>query len=355
MATDFQRIQPGVTVYGQDQEKIGEVAEVGANYLLVQKGWLFTTDLYVPFSAIGTVSQDRVVLNVSKDGIGQVDWSAPPMQTVDEAPYAATTTTDTSATTTGSTDTTRTAAYDTSTARRGTVDAGEDVAVPIVEEELRVGKRATERGGIRVETRVEEQPVEEQVTLRDERVEVERRPVDRPITDADVAAVQEGTFEVRERGEEAIVDKQARVVEEVVVSKDVEERTETVGDTIRRTDVDVQETGGSGTTGTTRTADTSSTGRTTNDDTPAASTTPRSGTDAATSGSSTGEVFGSARNIGGRTGETQVAETTYDTNTSASSSATRTDGDRTLTDRVEGATGLDIDRDDDVAGRPQRS
>ncbi len=118
----------------------------------------------------------------------------------------------------------------------------DEAVVPIVEEELRVGKRPVERGGIRIHKRVEETPVSEQVTLRDETVDVERRPVDRPASEADVAAVREGAFEVHERDEEAVVDKEARVVEELVVNKDVEERTETVQDTVRRTDVDVDET-----------------------------------------------------------------------------------------------------------------
>ncbi|HEY1403883.1 MAG TPA: YsnF/AvaK domain-containing protein, partial [Pyrinomonadaceae bacterium] len=103
-----------------------------------------------------------------------------------------------------------------------------------------VGKREVERGGVRVESRVEERPVTEEVHLREERVHVERRPVDRPVTNAD-EAFREGTLEVTERAEEAVVAKTAHVVEEVVVGKQVEEHTETVHDTLRRTDVDVQE------------------------------------------------------------------------------------------------------------------
>ena len=86
-------------------------------------------------------------------------------------------------------------------------------------------------------------PVNEQVTLREEHVDVERRPVDRAVGDADIDAFQEGTFEVRERSEEAVVDKQARVTEEIRVRKDVDQRTETVQDTVRRTDVDVEQLG----------------------------------------------------------------------------------------------------------------
>jgi len=115
-----------------------------------------------------------------------------------------------------------------------------ETTIPVVEEELNVGKREVERGGVRVESRVEERPVEQAVNLREEHVHVERRPVDRPVTDAD-QAFREGTLEVTERAEQAVVSKTARVVEEVVVGKEVEEHMETVRDTVRRTDVDVQE------------------------------------------------------------------------------------------------------------------
>jgi uncharacterized protein (TIGR02271 family) len=121
-------------------------------------------------------------------------------------------------------------------------------SIPVVEEELKVGKREVERGGIRVYSRMEEKPVEEQVKLREEHVNVERRPVDRPATAGDVnRAFQEGTIEVTERVEQPVVEKQARVVEEVVVGKEATERTETVRDTLKKTDVQVEQVGaGSG-------------------------------------------------------------------------------------------------------------
>jgi uncharacterized protein (TIGR02271 family) len=106
-----------------------------------------------------------------------------------------------------------------------------------------VGTRQVQRGGVRLYTRVTERPVEETVRLRDETVHVERRPVDRPATEADVAAAHERTIEVTETDEEAVIAKQARVVEELVVSKDVQEQTETVRDTVRRTEVEVEQLG----------------------------------------------------------------------------------------------------------------
>jgi uncharacterized protein (TIGR02271 family) len=121
---------------------------------------------------------------------------------------------------------------------------GEQV-LPVVEEELKVGKREVERGGVRVYTHVSEEPVEQQVTLREEHAHVERRPANRPATTADLQAFQEGSIEVRERREEAVVSKEARVVEEVVVGKHTTERTETIRDRVRRTDVEVDQRDGS--------------------------------------------------------------------------------------------------------------
>lgn len=116
--------------------------------------------------------------------------------------------------------------------------------IPEVEEELRVGKRAVQRGGVRVYSKTTEQPVEETQTLRDERVNVERRDADRAATDADMErAFQDQNFEVTETDEELITDKQARVTGEVVVNKQVEEHPETVRDTVRRTEVHTEDLG----------------------------------------------------------------------------------------------------------------
>ena len=129
-----------------------------------------------------------------------------------------------------------------STAREG-ASTGDTTRIPVVEEELKVGKRDVQRGGVRVFKRVREVPVHEQVTLREERVSVERHPVNKPATAADMAAFKEGSMELRETDEEAVTSKSARVVEEVVVGKQVSQRTEDINDTVRRTDVDVEQLG----------------------------------------------------------------------------------------------------------------
>ena len=110
----------------------------------------------------------------------------------------------------------------------------------VVEEQLQVGKRAVDRGGVRVIQRVSQKPVRELVRLREEHAVVERHPVDRPATGQDLSNFKEGTLEVHEMVEEPVVAKTARVVEEVRVGKEVREREETIEDTVRRKDVDVE-------------------------------------------------------------------------------------------------------------------
>lgn len=130
---------------------------------------------------------------------------------------------------------------DTMTNETGTM-ANEE-RIPVVEEQLKVGKRAVQSGGVRVFKRMTETPVQESVQLREEHVKVERHPVDQPASEANMSAFKEGEIELRETSEEAIVGKSARVVEEVVVGKEVSERTETINETLRRTDVEVEQLG----------------------------------------------------------------------------------------------------------------
>jgi hypothetical protein len=70
---------------------------------------------------------------------------------------------------------------------------------------------------------------------------VQRRVVDRPVTDAE-AVFQDRTIEATETAEEAVIAKEARVTGEVVIRKEATERTETVQDTVRRTKVDIDDT-----------------------------------------------------------------------------------------------------------------
>ena len=119
--------------------------------------------------------------------------------------------------------------------------AADRQAFPVVKEELAAGKRAVSTGGVRVYSRLTETPVSESVNLREEHATIERRAVDRPAT---AANLKEGFVEVRETAEEPVIAKTARVVEEVVVGKESSVRTETVNDTVRGTNVEVERVAG---------------------------------------------------------------------------------------------------------------
>jgi hypothetical protein len=137
-------------------------------------------------------------------------------------------------------------------AARGGAPAGEsgppgviaEERIPMVEEELRIGKREVARGGARVRSHVREVPAEADVTLKQERLDADIRPVERRMEDADVQAaglLKPRVVELSEMREVPVVTKEAFVREEVVVRKTVEERVETIRDTVRRTEVDVED------------------------------------------------------------------------------------------------------------------
>lgn len=112
--------------------------------------------------------------------------------------------------------------------------------VPIVKEELDIGKRVVDLANVRVRSRVVERPVSEQVAVHREHVDVTRRPVAQEISGREAEAMlRDGVVEVTERGEQVVVGKTANVVEEVVVRKDVETHQEQVRDTVRHTEVEV--------------------------------------------------------------------------------------------------------------------
>jgi uncharacterized protein (TIGR02271 family) len=245
-------IVEGSDVIGSDGEKLGTVDQVQQSYLVVRKGWFFPTDYYIPASAISSATDDQVVLNVTKDAALTQGWDTVP-EAIDTAygdnPAVTGTTpglADIGTTTpllgeyrNGSdadrygSDVDRDAYIDDSAAPRSRVDTDEAIRVPLAEEELTATRREGERGEVRVEKDVvaEEQTLDVPVT--EERVNVTRRVVDRDLQAGD-ATFEEGTIDVPVRGEEVDVQKQARVVEEIELSKEAVQRTEQVSGTVRR-------------------------------------------------------------------------------------------------------------------------
>ena len=119
-----------------------------------------------------------------------------------------------------------------------TYDASQ--TIDVVKEDVAIGKREVNTGGVRVRSRIISRPVEETVRLREEHVFVTRTPVNKPVDANTLDAFQEKTISLTETAEQALVQKTARVVEQVQVGKEATEHVETIHETVRETDVDVE-------------------------------------------------------------------------------------------------------------------
>jgi uncharacterized protein (TIGR02271 family) len=222
-------VMTGAEVFGADGEKVGTISAVYPGYIVVEKGFFFPTDYYIPMSAIASYDTDRVYLSVSKDAALGHGWDVRP---VDLETATVGTTTATSDTYIES-DTDRVAA--------ARVAEDEEIRIPVMEEELTATVRAQEAGAVRIEKDVVTEQRTLEVPVTEERVRVERRVVDRPVSAADADAFEETVIDVPLRTETVDVQKQARVAEEVVVGKDAVQRTERVTDTVRKEEVVIDE------------------------------------------------------------------------------------------------------------------
>jgi uncharacterized protein (TIGR02271 family) len=232
--TDSSQIMAGDEVIGSDGDKVGTVAEVQPTYIVVEKGFFFPTDYYIPMSAIASVANGQVVLNVAKDAALHSGWD-----TVPDAVPMGTTGTETFVTDVDRSNIDQTVDVDRVTAAR--VSEDDEIRIPVMEEELTATVRQQEAGAVRIQKDVvaEERTLEVPVT--EERIRVERRVVDRAATSADAGAFEETVIDVPLRTETVDVQKQARVAEEVIVSKEAVQRTERVTDTVRKEEVFVDE------------------------------------------------------------------------------------------------------------------
>ena len=216
MDRDISAVEVGWNAYDTAGEKIGDIAEVGQNYLLVQKGLFFPKDLYIPMSYVTAADarDSSVTINASKHEVETLGWDGPPAE--------------------GEWDTTREPAS-------GSHE--ESVTIPLREERVEAERRQRDAGEVNVGKRVVEQQQDFEVPVTREEVDITRRRVDRP-ADAGDAIVDDGeTVRVPVRAEDVEVRKNARVVEEVQVSKRPVTETKRVSETVRREEVDVDETG----------------------------------------------------------------------------------------------------------------
>jgi uncharacterized protein (TIGR02271 family) len=116
----------------------------------------------------------------------------------------------------------------------------EEETIPVIQEELHVGKRKVQRSTVRITRHVTETPVEETISLRDETVIIDRHPAERIASETDIKALADSQVEMIETAEEPVVSKEAHVVEEITVTKNVVDHEEKIRDKVRKTDIDVE-------------------------------------------------------------------------------------------------------------------
>src|SRR5688572_1763072 len=226
-STGSSQINVGDDVYGSDGDKVGTVAEVQSSYLVVEKGFFFPTDYYIPISAVASAGDGQIYLNVARDAALNSGW--------DTVPDSDTVLTSTDIGTAG-----LGSAGGQAVAGAYEVAAEDELRIPVIEEELTATVREQEAGAVRIEKRVVEEDRVLEVPVTDEQIRVERRIVDRPVG-AETQAFEEIVIDVPVTTEQVELQKQARVAEEIVVSKEATQRTERVSDTVRREEVYVDE------------------------------------------------------------------------------------------------------------------
>lgn len=204
---DASRIRQGWDVFGAAGEKVGDVKEIGSNYLVVSRGFLFTTERYIPYSAISAVENARIYLNVTKEEIESLGWDRPEAMTAhDESKLTGT--------------------------AMGTGMETERESMTLREERLRTGKHEVEAGSVDVEKEVVAEQVTREVPVTREEVDIEYRPVE------GVRAAQgdlgEGEIHMPLREEEVTVEKDTVVTGEVDVQKRRVQDTEEITEEVRR-------------------------------------------------------------------------------------------------------------------------
>jgi uncharacterized protein (TIGR02271 family) len=222
----YDEIENGWVVYSADHRRVGMVLELNVlkGYLRVQRGRIFTQDMYVPLDGIARAGHGAVHLAYDQGQIDARDWDIEPAGrvTVEEA---------------GARDE-PTIAMQTPGAPAG---GGEDTiaTLRLHEEELAARTRTVEPGRMQVDTGVVEEPETITVRVRHDEVRVERVPMDAAYEGQH--AFRESVIEIPLMRDRLITGKRARVVEEVRIYKRTVVEDQQMRDTVRQEQVHIDE------------------------------------------------------------------------------------------------------------------
>ncbi len=231
-STDMGDIAAGDAVISADGHRVGTVADVHPGHIVVEKGLVFATDHVIPLNAIAAAGGGQVVLNVSRDLALESGWDSEPL-----APGA-----DLGSGVSGNDD--DICVEVDSAVRPARVEAmaiGDEIRIPVFEEELTATVRPVDVGAVRVRKRIVSEDRIIEVPVTEEEIRVERRIIERPTGSGTTETVEQIIIEVPLRQEIPGAEKRANATEEIIVTKDVIQRTEHVTDTVRREVVSVDE------------------------------------------------------------------------------------------------------------------
>ena len=228
-----QPLVPGASVYGVDGQKVGTMQTYGGSYIVVEKGFFFPKDYYIPFSAISDASDEAVYLTVTKDDALHQGWDQAPSNAMSTGRHM-----DTG-------ESTRTAPAGGRTESNATMTTGEyrdgdTLTVPINEEHLEASRHMAAAGNVKVNKHVVTEQETMEVPVTEERVRVDWREPTGEMTD-DGVAFEEGTIEIPLSREEVDVTKRKVQTGEVQVTKERQQRTQKVTGEVRREVVDVED------------------------------------------------------------------------------------------------------------------
>jgi uncharacterized protein (TIGR02271 family) len=192
---------------GSNDEDLGEVQEVGQDYILVQRGLINKEKFYIPKDMVESYDGDVLRLSISEeDAKSRFFGYSPPPTTANEGLSAA--------------------------------RKAEETVVPITEERLDASKReSTREATIIKEPATDTKTVEVPVTH--EEISVERRDVsERPIEQKPVQSKTETKVPLKQ--EEVQVTKQPYVKEEIVIKKKPVTETKTISEQVTSEKVTVR-------------------------------------------------------------------------------------------------------------------
>jgi uncharacterized protein (TIGR02271 family) len=222
-------IEEGLDLYSRDEQPIGHIAEINPDFMLVEARSMGEEYLYVPRDAEERTEGNHVYLNVDLADVTSQGWSQAPE---------------------GWTESDRSAWDDQSSGDYRTHDmSGEgSTVVRRYEEQLQAQKTAQQVGEVGIRKDVVEEQQQLQVPVTREEVQVTRRAVDQPAGEYDADAFRDtgDTIRVPIVEEQVQITKEPRVVEEIEISKTARQDTKQVSETVRKEQVDIDDsTGGS--------------------------------------------------------------------------------------------------------------